>query len=205
MAGVSVVNGSHEQPYNNLFYLKNNLLQPPILSYPQFDLTAKQFVVYTDTSNVGLRAVLEQNNCVIAYSSLTLTKLERNYSVIQKECLAIVYAIKQFQHYLLGSQFQIQTDHAPLQWLSAHQIKGLLGNFIIVHRKGILNANADSLSRHDHKGITVPRLGMSIGNSYMCIKVSRSWLNIFSQSRWSLLCTYQPHHNQLIVVVSKND
>ena len=29
-------------------------------------------------------------------------------------------------------------------------------NFTIVHRKGILNANADSLSRHDHKEITVP-------------------------------------------------
>ena len=145
--------------------LKNNLLQPPILSYPQFQSTAKQFVVYTDASDVGLGAVLEQNNCVIAYASRTLTKSERNYSVIQKECLAIVYATKQFRHYLLGRQFQIQTDHAPLQWLSAQRMEGLLCrwalalqeySFTIVHRKGILNANADSLSRRDQKEITVP-------------------------------------------------
>lgn len=76
-------------------------------------------MVYTDASDVGLGAVLEQDNHVIAYASRTLTKAEKNYSVIQKECLAIVYATKQFRHYLLGRQFQLHTDHAPLQWLSA--------------------------------------------------------------------------------------
>ena len=145
--------------------LKHNLLQPPILSYPHFHSTAKQFVVYTDASDFGLGAVLEQNNCVIAYASRTLTKSERNYNVIQKECLAIVYATKQFRHYLLGRQFQIQTDHAPLQWLSAQRMEGLLCiwalalqeySFTIVHHKGILNANADSLSRRDHKETTAP-------------------------------------------------
>ena len=79
--------------------------------------------------------------------------------------MAIVYATKQFRHYLLGRQFQIQTDHAPLQWLSAQRMEGLLCrwalalqeySFTIVHRKGILNANADSLSRCDQKEITVP-------------------------------------------------
>ena len=122
-------------------------------------------MVYTDASDVGLGAVLEQNNCVIAYASRTVTKSEQNYSVIQKEYLAIVYATKQFRHYLLGRQFQIQTDHAPLQLLLAQQMEGLLCrwasalqkySFTIVHHKGILNANADSLSRRDHREITVP-------------------------------------------------
>ena len=45
---------------------------------------------------------------------------------------------------VLGCQFQIQTDHAPLQWLSAQQMEGLLCrwalalqeySFTIVHRK----------------------------------------------------------------------
>ena len=99
--------------------LKHNLPQPPILSYPLFHLTAKQFMIYSDGSDFGLGAVLQQNNCVIAYASYTLSKSERNYSIIQKECLATVYATKQFRDYLLGCQFQIQTDHVPLQWLSA--------------------------------------------------------------------------------------
>ena len=59
-------------------------------------------MVYTDASDVGLGAILEQNNHVIAYASLVLSKSERNHSVIQKECLAIVYTTKQFRHYLLG-------------------------------------------------------------------------------------------------------
>ena len=75
--------------------LKHNLLQLTILRYPQFHSTAKQFVVYTDTSDFRLGAVLEQNNCVIAYASRILIKLEQNYSVIQTECLAIVHICQQ--------------------------------------------------------------------------------------------------------------
>ena len=136
--------------------LKERLIQPPVLQYPQFHSMASQFVVYTDASDVGLGAVLEQDNYVIAYASRILSKSEWNYSVIQKECLAIVYATKQFRHYLLGRQFQLCTDHAPLQWLSAQRMEGLLCrwaltlqeySFTIVYRKGVLNGNADSLSR----------------------------------------------------------
>ena len=76
--------------------LKAKLVQPPVLKYPQFHSSASQFLVYTNASDFGLGAVLEQDNHVIAYASRTLTKSERNYSVIQKECLAIVYATKQF-------------------------------------------------------------------------------------------------------------
>ena len=47
-----------------------------MLSYLRFHLTAKQFVVYTDAIDFGLGAILEQNNCVIAYASRTLTKSE---------------------------------------------------------------------------------------------------------------------------------
>ena len=138
--------------------LKAKLVQPPVLKYPQFHSSASQFLVYTDASDFGLSAVLEQDNHVIAYASRTLTKSEQNYSVIQKECLAIVYATKQFRHYLLGRQFQLHTDHAPLQWLSAQRMEGLLCrwalalqeySFTIAYRKGITNANADSLSRRD--------------------------------------------------------
>ena len=101
-------------------------------------------------------AVLEQNGHVIAYASRSLTAPERQYSVIQRECLAVVYVLKQFRHYLLGRQFQLVTDHAPLQWLSAQKMEGMLCrwalamqeyDFQIVHLKGSLNTNADSLSR----------------------------------------------------------
>ena len=100
--------------------------------------------------------MLEQGGHVIAYVSCALTQSEKQYSTIQKECLAAVYAMKQFRHYLLSHPFQLMTDHAPLQWLSAQTMEGLLCrwalameeyNFEIVYHKGTLNTNADALSR----------------------------------------------------------
>ena len=100
----------------------------------------------------------EQEQRVIGYASRTLTRAEANYSVIQRECLAIVWAMKQFRHYLLGRTFQLMTDHTPLQWLAAQKMDGLLCrwalaiqefSFEIVYRKGIANGNADALSRRE--------------------------------------------------------
>ena len=73
--------------------------------------------------------------------------------MIQQECLAIIYALKQFR---LGRQFTLLTDHAPLQWLAGQKMEGLLARWalatqeydlIISYRKGIVNSNADALSR----------------------------------------------------------
>ena len=112
--------------YSSLSQLKDKLTQAPILAFPQFTADAPPFLLQTDASAVGVGAVLEQGGCVIAYASRTLTKSEQQYSTIQKECLAAVYAMKQFRHYLLGRSFQLVTDHAPLQWLSAQKMEGLL-------------------------------------------------------------------------------
>ena len=137
--------------------MKPVLTQAPVLTYPDFSATAPSFVLQTDASAVGLGAVLEQGGHVIAYASRTLNKSESNYSVIQKECLAIIFGMKQFRHYLLGRAFTLMTDHTPLQWLSAQKMEGLLcrwalamqeQSFDIVYRKGTENTNADSLSRN---------------------------------------------------------
>ena len=82
--------------------LKACLTEAPVQAYPQFDKHASAMVLQTDASNVGLGAVLEQDQRVVGYASRTLTKAEANYSVIQRECLAIVWAMKQFRHYLLA-------------------------------------------------------------------------------------------------------
>ena len=136
--------------------LKQKLVQAPILAFPNFSTVASPFVFYTDASSIGIGAVLEQDSHVIAYASRALTKSEKQYNVIQRECLALVYALKQFRHYLIGRSFNLVTDHAPLQWLSAQKMEGLLCrwslalqeyDFQIKYRKGIQNGNADALSR----------------------------------------------------------
>ena len=139
--------------------LKSKLVQAPVLAYPRFDPEAKMFVLQSDASATGIGAVLEQDGHVVAFASRALTNSERQYSVIQKECLAAVYATKQFRHYLLGRHFQLMTDHSPLQWLSSQKMEGLLCrwalalqeyDFDIIYRKGLLNSNADALSRREH-------------------------------------------------------
>jgi len=136
--------------------LKAHLVQAPVLAYPCFDSTAEEFVLQTDASAVGLGAILEQDGHVIGYASRSLTSSERNYSVVQRECLAIVFGLKQFRHYLLGKSFRLYTDHAPLQWLAEQKMEGMLFrwalamqeySFKIVYRKGSANTNADALSR----------------------------------------------------------
>ena len=89
-----------------------------VLAYPHFRANADQFVLHTDASESGLGWVLKQDNRVVAYASKSSTNVENCYSVIQKECLAIVFGTKQFRHYLLGRSFKLYTDHAPLQWFS---------------------------------------------------------------------------------------
>ena len=127
-----------------------------MLTYPNFAADTGLFVLQTDASAVDIGVVLEQDGHVIAYFSRALTKSEKRYSVIQQECLSAVAAMKQFQHYLLGRHFTLMTDHAPLQWLSAQKMEGLLCcwalamqeyNFTIINRTGSSNGFADALSR----------------------------------------------------------
>jgi len=45
------------------------------------------------------------------YASKKLLPQEGNYFVIERECLAIVFAVKKFQNYIYGREFTIQTDY----------------------------------------------------------------------------------------------
>lgn len=134
--------------------LKTLVAQSPVLAYPDWD---KLFVLTTDASNAALGAVLSQNGHPIAYSSRTLNKHECNYSAIEKELLAIVWATSYFRPYLFGRKFKIQTDHRPLIWLNSlkepnmklqrWKIRLNEFDFEIEYIKGKSNQVADFLSR----------------------------------------------------------
>jgi hypothetical protein len=97
--------------------LKNSLMTKPVLKYPNFDQT---FIMQTDASLTAIGGVLSQldedgNENPVAYCSRTLKSYERNYTVTECECLAIIYSYKQFRVYLHGKHFKIVTDHASLR------------------------------------------------------------------------------------------
>ena len=139
--------------------LKTSLVTAPVLAYPD---PKKPFILDTDASDVGVGAVLSQEEGgqerVIAYASRALTKQERKYATTKKELLSMVTFTKYFRHYLLGREFVLRTDHNSLRWL--HNFQGLEGQlarwveqlanfqYKIIHRPGKLHANADALSRH---------------------------------------------------------
>ena len=110
----------HEKAFR---YLKSILEKPPVLHLPDF---SKTFVVASDASLVGLGAILKQEHdgkmFPVAYASKKLLSRETNYSVIEKECLAIVWAVKKFDFFLSGRYFEIETDHQPLIYISQNKM-----------------------------------------------------------------------------------
>ena len=71
--------------------------------------------IATDASGTGLGAVLLQHNRPVSYAARSVTKSEHNYSPIEKELLAVVFALKRFHFYTAGRQVEILTDHQPLR------------------------------------------------------------------------------------------
>ena len=138
--------------------LKELLCAKPILRLPN---TTRPFVLRTDASDVGLGAVLLQEHedgiFPVAYASRKLTRAERNYSVVERECLAIVWAVAKFYRWLYGRQFVLQTDHRPLIFLdrakmaNARVMRWALAlqpfSFRTESIKGSDNVGADYLSR----------------------------------------------------------
>ena len=78
-------------------------------------------------------------------------------ATIEKECLAIVWAVEIFRYYLFGREFKLQTDHNPLVWLNQVKDKNrkLLRWSLTLqeyemeyeYKAGEKNVDADALSR----------------------------------------------------------
>ena len=140
--------------------LKKRISTPPILRLP--DVT-QPFILQTDASHLGVGAVLLQEDCAgekrpVAFASRKLQPRESRYSTIERECLAIVWGITKFQEYLYGSEFILETDHQPLQYLRQAKFQnGRLMRwaltlqpyrFLLRAIRGRDNVAADCLSRN---------------------------------------------------------
>jgi hypothetical protein len=59
---------------------------------------------------------------LISFASRKFSESEQNYNTIEREGLAMVYALQKFRNYLPGKQFKIFIDHSSLKYL----VKNLL-------------------------------------------------------------------------------
>nr|GEW65939.1 reverse transcriptase domain-containing protein [Tanacetum cinerariifolium] len=100
--------------------LKKKLTEAPILIAPDWDLP---FELMCDASDFAIDTVLgkhqEKHFRPIHYASKTITKAESNYTTMEKEMLAMVYAFEKFWSYLIMNKSIVYTDHSALKYLFA--------------------------------------------------------------------------------------
>ena len=97
--------------------IKAYLQSEPLLVH--YDVT-KPIVVSCDASPCGIGAVLSHHvdsdglEHPVAFASRKLASAEHNYSQLDQEGLALVFAVKKLHKYLSGREFALVTDHHPL-------------------------------------------------------------------------------------------
>jgi RNase H-like domain found in reverse transcriptase/Reverse transcriptase (RNA-dependent DNA polymerase) len=96
--------------------LKGKVTSTPILALPN---NSKTFHIKADSSDFATGAVLSQQGLdddkwhPVAFLSKSLSSVERNYKIYDKEILAIVRALEEWRHFVEGAEHQVKiwTDH----------------------------------------------------------------------------------------------
>jgi transposase InsO family protein len=132
-----------------------------MLRHPVLD---KPFVIQTDASDFAVAGVLLQldlndNLCPLEFYSRKLNDSELNYSIHDKELLAIKESLQEWRHYLMhvNEPIQVFCDHKNLLYFKENRLTKprharwheilMQFNFVLLQIKGEENFLADALSR----------------------------------------------------------
>ena len=139
----------------------------PILASPQ-DL--EPFCIEADSSDFTSGAVLsqqlpgEEKWHPVAFYSKSLSPVEQNYEIHDKEMLAIIHVLEEWRHFLEGAQHPVEIwmDHKNLEYfmtakkLNRRQARWSLYlahfDFKLIHRPGRSMGKPDALSRRPDHG-----------------------------------------------------
>ena len=173
----------------------------PILQLPDLN---RAFIIYTDASGYAMGAILAQLDesgveHVCAYASRLFKGAEIRYTVTEKECLAVVFAVREFRIYIGENQCTVFTDHSALVWLfnveepSSRLARwaALLSQFDLkfVHVKGKDNVVADSISRP----------GKSLSNVVKILAVTKNTVNSEKNNARITISNLDPYENSALL------
>ena len=106
-------NEKHQTAFD---HLKAQMVSPPILCHPDPD---SPYLLRTDASGFATGAALLQEHggiwLPVAYFSKKLKPQERNYTTTERELLAVIHALKEWETLLEGASFTLETDHVALR------------------------------------------------------------------------------------------
>ena len=98
--------------------IESRLVIVPIMATPDWN---KEFEIMCDASDYAMGAVFGQRTKkifrAIYYASKTFNEAQENYSTIENEMMAMVFACEKFRPYILGSHVIIHTDHESIKYL----------------------------------------------------------------------------------------
>jgi len=146
--------------------LKTVVTTTPVLVSPQ---ESDPFWIEADSLDFATEAVLSQQSTTdgkwhpVAFYSKSLSSVERNYEIHDKEMLAIIRTLEEWRHFLEGATHlvEIWTDHKNLEYfmtakkLNRRQARWSLHlarfDFLLHHHPGRTMGKPDTLSRRaDH-------------------------------------------------------
>ncbi len=108
-----------------------------------------------DASDYGLDSILIQENRIVSVFSKRFNSAQMNYTVTEKEALAIIESLKHFRTIILNTDLTIHTDHSNFKFLGSSKIQRIQRWALIIEEfspkilyiKGQDNSGADFLSR----------------------------------------------------------
>ena len=155
--------------------IKSRLVEAPIMAKPDWN---SEFEIMCGASDYAMGVVLGQKANkmfrAIYYANKTFNEAQENYSTIEKEMLAMVFACERFRPYILGSHVIIHIDHATIKYLmTKKEAKPRLIRWVLLLRefdleikekKGCDNVIADHLSRIEKT--TVKEEGIELAKNF---------------------------------------
>ena len=168
--------------------LSTKLSTYPVLRQPDW---GKPFHVFCDASNVAVGSALcqatgqKEKDQPVAYASKQLTPAEKNYSTTERECLAMVFLVKKFRHYLICNPVVFFVNHMAIKYLvNKAELSGRLARWVLLleefdytveYKPGRMLLQADHLSRLSEEMGTSPIDDKFIDDNFFLVTSSPDW------------------------------